>query len=61
MKCMFNPKIECTVFDVLKEIVDHPDPYKILEHACPLCPNRPLPERPFPERPFPKRPKRLGK
>jgi hypothetical protein len=58
MKCVFNPEIECTVFDVLKEVVGNPDPYKILEHACPLCQNRPFPERPFPERPFPERPER---
>ncbi|UCG36653.1 MAG: hypothetical protein JSV64_08685 [Candidatus Bathyarchaeota archaeon] len=58
MKCLFNPKKECTAFDSLKELVDHPDPYRILEYACPLCPNRPFPERPFPKRPFPKRPER---
>ncbi|UCG45753.1 MAG: hypothetical protein JSV58_02980 [Candidatus Bathyarchaeota archaeon] len=58
MKCMFDLEKECPVYNVLKEIVDRPDPYKILEHACPYCQNRPFPERPFPERPFPRRPER---
>ncbi|MDH5733160.1 MAG: hypothetical protein OEY88_05180 [Candidatus Bathyarchaeota archaeon] len=58
MKCMFNPEKECTVYDTLEEMVERPDPYLILQYACPLCPDRPFPERPFPERPFPERPKR---
>lgn len=61
MKCMFNSEIECSVYEVLKEAVERPDPYKILEHACPLCQNRPFPLGPFPERPHPERPKRPKK
>lgn len=50
--------MECGVFEALKEVVDDPDPYKILEHACPICPDHPFPDRPFPNRPLPKRPER---
>ncbi|MDH5783308.1 MAG: hypothetical protein OEZ35_06575 [Candidatus Bathyarchaeota archaeon] len=46
MKCMFNPEIECTVYDVMKELETDLKPTYILEKACPLCPKRPMPERP---------------
>ena len=46
MKCMFNPEIECTVYDVAKELETVLKPTYILEKACPICPKRPMPERP---------------
>ena len=46
MKCLFNPEIECTVYDVAKELETVLKPTYILEKACPICPERPMPERP---------------
>ena len=34
MKCMFNPEIECTVYDVAKELETVLKPTYILEKAC---------------------------
>jgi len=46
MKCMFNPKMECTVYDVMKDLEADLKPSLILEKACPLCPKRPMSGRP---------------
>jgi len=46
MKCMFNPKIECSVHDVAKELGVVLQPTYVLEKACPICPKRPFPEPP---------------
>jgi len=46
MKCMFNPEIECTVYDVAKELETILKPTDLLEKACPICPIRPLPKGP---------------
>ncbi|MCW3977013.1 MAG: hypothetical protein NWE77_03670 [Candidatus Bathyarchaeota archaeon] len=46
MKCIFAPEMECTVYDVMKELEADLTPTYILEKACPLCPKRPMPERP---------------
>ena len=39
MKCMFDPKIDCTVFASAKDIFEL-RPKDILEKACPICPKR---------------------
>jgi len=46
MKCMFNPDMECTVYNVAKELEPDLEPTDLLEKACPLCPKRPLPQPP---------------
>jgi len=46
MKCIFNPEMEYTVYDVMKELETDLKPTYILEKACPLCQKRPVPERP---------------
>ncbi len=46
MKCVFNPEMECTVYNVMKELETDVKPTYILEKACPLCPKRPMPEPP---------------
>jgi hypothetical protein len=46
MKRLFNPAIECTVYDVMKELGTVPKPTYILEKACCLFPKNPRPERP---------------